>query len=150
MYQCTGEDGGDGKDHFPTSQLGEIVLLQLSNLRLGLADCYSQGSSRVYSEAAVNKHFSTKTHTSKQPTNAVSLPAIIHCQMASELRKATYIQKQCCFAHPFQIHFVKWNQFHLPQGKSEPTQAQTPLFTLRTMAILTTGRKYLQPLSSAF
>lgn len=40
MYHYTGGEGGDGKDHSPTSQLCEIVLPQLGNLLLGLADCY--------------------------------------------------------------------------------------------------------------
>lgn len=51
----------DGKTHSSTNLLCEIGLPLSGNPLLDLADCYSQGSSRVYSEPAVNKCFSTKT-----------------------------------------------------------------------------------------
>lgn len=62
----------DGKDRSSTSQLCEIVPPQPGNPLLDLADCYSQDSSRVYCEAAVNKCFSTKTHLNKSSANTLS------------------------------------------------------------------------------
>lgn len=75
----------DGKDHSSTSQLCEIGLSLSGNPLLGLADCYSQGSSRVCSEAAVNKCFSTKTHINQPSTDTLSLPKTVHDEMAHEL-----------------------------------------------------------------
>ena len=142
-----GEQEG-GKDRPPTSQLCEIVLPWPGNPLLGLSDCCSQDSSRVYSEAAVNKCFSTKTHINKPSTNTLSLPTIVHCQMACELWKVTHSQQhsRVTLPIPVQLHFANWNQFRPPQGKSELTQGQRLSFTCRAMAVLTTERKYLQPL----
>lgn len=80
-----GDKQKDGKDHSSTSQLCEIGLPLSGNSLLGLADCYRQGSSRVYIKAAVNKCFSSKTHINKPSTNTLLLPKTVHCEMTCEL-----------------------------------------------------------------
>lgn len=137
----------DGKDHSATSQLCEIVLPQPGNPLLGLADCYSRSSSRVYSEAAVNKCFSSKTHINKPSAN--TLPSN-NCTLSNgmwALKSYSFSEaSSAALPVPFQLHFVNWNRFRLPQGKPELTQGQRLLLAHRTMAILTAGRKYLQAL----
>lgn len=98
------------KDHSPTSQLLEIVLPQPGDPLFSLADCYGQSSSRVYSEAAVNKCFSTKTHINKPSTNTVSLPTIVRCQMACELRIVTHTQKRAALLCLSPFNFILWTE----------------------------------------
>lgn len=100
----------DGKDHSATSQLCEIVLPQPGNPLLGLADCYSRSSSRVYSEAAVNKCFSSKTYINKPSANTLFFPTIVRCQMACELRKVTHLQKRAALLCLSPFNFILWTE----------------------------------------